>query len=136
MFDFKSNAFRNITSVGDRQTHFGYRMPQQLNRRKAETSRIPLFLCASAQKQGDSIISHWVRVFAHRKRENPSPSLGKYVRNPFPRERVSCGCLFWYLFSSEDEKSTPQSESIQPKTSFQLNQIQTYPTKSLFQALH
>ena len=124
-----------ITSVGDKQTHFGYRKPQQLDRRKAETSRIPLFLCASAQKQGDSNMPRWVRVFAHQKRENPI-LFGRMPKEPF-RKRVPWGCLFcvssfrlWRKHSAEAEKSTPKAKqlsrnNIQNKP----KQKQTFPKK-------
>ena len=44
-----SNISHKITSVGDRQTHFGYTTPQQLDRRKAERHESPCF-CARAPK--------------------------------------------------------------------------------------
>ena len=110
-FEFRSNAFRNITSVGDRQTHFGYRNPRELNRRKAETSRIPLFLCASAQKQGDSIISHWVCAFSHQKRKCPFP-FGKIRKEPFPQKGFLAAASFGIFSRQRPRKVHPKRNDI------------------------
>ena len=73
---------------------------------------------------GFKYISLGPRICAS-KAQMPHSSLGRYVRNPFAHERVSCGCLFWYLFSSEDEKSTPKSQTIQPQQHPNHTQTQT-----------
>ena len=71
MFEFRSNAFRNITSVGDRLHHSSYTMPQQLDRGNTQTSRSPPPLCASAQRRRGTSTTRWVCVFAPQKRKNP-----------------------------------------------------------------
>ncbi|MBO7175835.1 MAG: hypothetical protein J6W14_00535, partial [Clostridia bacterium] len=96
------NISHNITSVGDRQTYFGYRNTRELDRRKAETSRIPLFLCASAQKQGDSSEPRWVRVFAHQKRENPI-LFGGFLRT-LSRTKGSLKLLSFGIFPLQKQR--------------------------------
>ena len=95
-----------ITSVGDRQTHISDTPPQQLDRGKAETSRIPLFLCASAQKQGDSIISHWVCAFSHQKRKCPI-LFGRIRKEPFPQKGFLAAASFGIFSRQKPRKVHP-----------------------------
>ena len=78
--------------------------PRQQNASRAPpkdslTSRIPLLLCASAQKQGDSGISHWVRAFAPQKRK--CPILRRIPKGPPPQRRSLRAAFFPSAFFAE-----------------------------------
>ena len=95
--------------------------------RESKTQRSPRRQDAARPLGGGFKVTPMGLRFRASKARNPLPLFGKIRKEPrmslatslnwrvrqfsFPHERVSYGCLFWYLFSSENEKSTPKSES-------------------------
>jgi hypothetical protein len=110
-FDLNSNVSHRITSVGDRLHRFRETICREQATRERSASRTPLFLCASAQKQGGSSILRWGCVFAHQKRENPFLLWGIF-KNPFPQERVLESVSFRLLSCQTTRKRTPRTKQL------------------------
>jgi len=78
--------------------------------RESEARRSPRRQDAARPLGGGFKYTEMGLRFRASKARKPLSSLGRYVRNPFAHERVSCGCLFWYFSRQRTRKVHPKAK--------------------------
>ena len=97
--------------------------------RERSASRTPLFLCASAQKQGGSSRLRGGCVFAHQKRENPIP-LWEDAQGTLSRRKGSLGAASFGIFSRQRPRKVHPKRNDSAETIFQPNPNKNNPKKT------
>jgi len=94
--------------------------------RESKTQRSPRRQDAARPLGGGFKYTEMGLRFRAFKARKPLPLFGKIRKKPFPAGKGFLRLPLLVLFSSEDEKSTPQSQTIQPKHHFSIFQTPTH----------